>query len=615
MPVMAALVTVILPLGILTALPLSVTTPGRGGPEVTPVRWDLHPRYTLPGRAGNIPGSLGDGKPTVETEFVASDFQGLRATHRVALRHPALPDGQNVPFSLEVWLSDHVNTPVAANVRPSGGQTAWSLGYVDGKVTLRSQSEGPSTIVETARGTAHPYHKSHWLHILLSVREEGWDLFLNGQSAASGSEALESAYPLELVAFLENEALMLPGNLVKHIAYFDRALGNERAAERFDALARLLEKGTLPGNDLGLIAGPYLHYPTPATVNLTWEFNRPAQSRLRVAESVTGQGDPVGVILDKGFSASEAIHLEEISGLQADTRYFYRIDAAGDEGGTLTTGWLSFQTAVREGQPFVFAAIGDTESRPHINAGIGRRVWGERPHFLLLLGDLTDGGFRDDKHQWNLEYFHGISPLAGRVPVVAVPGNGDGDLYWFSRYHNFPDPGNMYRFRYGPAEFFMLDSNRSAAPGTEQGKWLEKALEDSSATWKILAFHHPTYTSDENDYGDAYRGQSGPGDSDIRPALPLMERHGVNLCLFGHLHTYERSWPVRSGQIDLAAGTVHVQSGGAGGNLEDFAPTRNWYSAKTYRGYHYMIFQVSERAITAQVYGLDGRLIDTFSIE
>ncbi len=62
----------------------------------------------------------------------------------------------------------------------------------------------------------------------------------------------------------------------------------------------------------------------------------------------------------------------------------------------MESGVFSFQTAVREDETFQFAAIGDTEARPHVNDRVAKLIWGERPDFVIHLGDLTDNGYKDN---------------------------------------------------------------------------------------------------------------------------------------------------------------------------------------------------------------------------
>jgi len=269
---------------------------------------------------------------------------------------------------------------------------------------------------------------------------------------------------------------------------------------------------------------------------------------------------------------------------------------------------------VHDASAFSFAVIGDTEARPHINDRLAQAIWGERPHFVINVGDLTDGGQRPHRFEWTLEYFLGLNQLLGRIPTLPVPGNGESDLYWYQHYHALPPPHHYYTFGFGNAEFFLLDSNRPLGPGSDQYDWLDRQLGRSNARWKFVAHHHPAYTSDEDDYGDTWRGGSQLGDANVRGIVPLYEKHSVDIVFFGHLHTYERSWPIADGRVDLDRGVRYIQTGGAGGNLEDFTPTRNWFTTKLYRGHHYCLLNVFGGHLSFQMFDVEGRLRDAFEL-
>jgi hypothetical protein len=228
------------------------------------------------------------------------------------------------------------------------------------------------------------------------------------------------------------------------------------------------------------------------------------------------------------------------------------------------------------------------------------------------LGDLTDGGTQNHKHQWNLEYFAGVAGLASRIPFFPVPGNGEGDLYWYKRYHSLPGDEAPYAFRYGNAEFFMLDSNRKKRefpPGGRQYLWLEQRLKASTATWKFVCFHHAPYTSDEDDYGNAWASVSTKGDMEIRPIVPLFEKYQVDIVMFGHMHIYERSRPIQENRV-TEEGVVYLLAGGAGGNLEDFAPNPVVFSNKAYRGHHYCMIDIHGDELELRMHDLDGDIRD-----
>jgi hypothetical protein len=83
--------------------------------------------------------------------------------------------------------------------------------------------------------------------------------------------------------------------------------------------------------------------------------------------------------------------------------------------------------------------------------------------------------------------------------------------------------------------------------------------------------------------------------------------------MYGHLHSYERSFPINAEGI-AARGVVYIQAGGAGGNLENPAPFRSWFSRATHRGHHHLLFNIHGSTLELTTHDLDGDIIDTMRL-
>jgi hypothetical protein len=190
-------------------------------------------------------------------------------------------------------------------------------------------------------------------------------------------------------------------------------------------------------------------------------------------------------------------------------------------------------------------------------------------------------------------------------------------MEWFKYFFAAPEQKNYYKFSYGNADFFILNSNLPYIPATPlspQYQWLEKELAASTARWKFDCLHYAPYSSDENDYGDTYKGRSDWGDSLVRGYISLYEKYGVDMVFYGHLHDYERTWPLRAGKAVEKNGVIYVMSGGGGGNLEDFAPNRPWFSNVLYRGHHFCLASIAGGTLQFRMYDLDGKVQDSFTL-
>jgi 3',5'-cyclic AMP phosphodiesterase CpdA len=241
-------------------------------------------------------------------------------------------------------------------------------------------------------------------------------------------------------------------------------------------------------------------------------------------------------------------------------------------------------------------------------------LWMQRPNFVIIAGDLVDTG--PNKRQWTDEFFPGMNPLASRVAFFPVLGNHEQNARHYYDYMSLPDPEYYYTFHYGNAQFFMLDSNKNLDPNSEQYRWLEAELEKSDAMWKFVSYHHPSYSSDEDDYGDMWKGEpSEYGDLRLRPLSDLYDRYGVDIVWNGHIHSYERSWPLKDDAVVEAEGTIYMVTGGAGGGLETAGPIKPWFQNNVKHGHHYCLVSVNGRRLEFKAFDLEGRLFDTLTID
>ena len=595
--------------------------------------WWFWPDYTLDGKAKNYPGPKIESplsvSKTVDIKSIPLVFHGEDPTARVTgfLSPEKLPKG---PFTVEMWLVNHVNQPIGALVTEkskfSTSEPSWLLGCYgqDLIFTLKTSEVAFSNILNyqvKERGW-----KRYWGHLAGVYDGENMSMYFNGKEVntmkvGTRPEGQHQQSELEVAAYMNNEPYMDLGNLVKCLKIYDQALDPKEIGKNFEQLQNLVIEGKLYPDLFHFNAGPYLHYATTESINLVWETDRPANAVVEYGRELPLKKQvPVNTFnFETETEKEDRSFIQEITleDLEPGTKYFYNIKTIARDGQEVETGILTFSTAVEENDAFSFAVIGDTEARPHINDRISKLVWDERPNFAVIVGDLTDGGKAPHKFEWNYEYFAGMTQLTSRIPVFPVPGNGEGDLYWYNQYHKLPESEGYYSFRYGNAEFFMLNSNEKEefTPGGAQYQWLEDKLKHSTSVWKFVAHHHAPYSADEDDYGNSWEGPTALGDLDVRKIVPLYEQYGVDMVFFGHLHTYQRTLPIKNDLLDEHNGVIYVQGGGGGGNLEDFAPSRAWFSAKTYRGHHYFTVSIYGTSLDFKMYDSEGRMKDFLELK
>jgi predicted phosphodiesterase len=350
---------------------------------------------------------------------------------------------------------------------------------------------------------------------------------------------------------------------------------------------------------------PYLQYATRTSITILWETSLPGTSVVRhgtTSLSKTTEG-PKDVTM----------HEVTLTGLEPGVPHVYEVTTEGKEG-KVTSPLLTFQAAAGPDEAVSFVLIGDTQKNPKVTQKVATLAWQRRPNFVVHLGDVVDNG--RDKKEWVDELFGPCKDLFSRVPVYPCIGNHEKNHAHYYQYFSLPAPEYYYRFTQGNADFFSLDTNKKVGPGTEQFKWLDAELAKSTAKWKFVFHHHPVYTSDDDDYGNTWKGaKSLQGDRNARQLAQLYEKHGVDMVFNGHIHVYERTWPIREGKVDRARGVIYLTSGGGGGKLENFAPVPTFFKAQCRSDYHFCLINIHGGQLSLRAFDHQGGLFDTLDIE
>ena len=403
-----------------------------------------------------------------------------------------------------------------------------------------------------------------------------------------------------------NENHPLRGRL-HSVAWYDAAAGAEWVAREFARDRSLAEEPPRPvPTPVEFVVRPYLQCGTQTGMTVMWQTSVPCDTTVHF-------GATAACDRSKEVPGSRTLHEVHVENLLPHTPYFYRVASEAESGETLQSEVRTFVTAVPKETPFAFAVISDTQGNPEVAGRIAKMAWAQRPSFLLHPGDLVDTG-GEDRH-WTRQFFPSMEPLVSRVPFYPVLGNHERDHRNYYDYMALPAPEYHYSFTFGNAEFFMIDSNRDVSESSRQYGWLDQALAASDATWKFVCHHHPPYSSDENDYGDLWKtNESSRGDLRLRPLTKLYDRHGVDVVWNGHIHSYERTWPLRSGKPVTEGGTVYMVTGGGGGSLETAGPIRPAFQNTVRHGHHCAMVRINGPVLEFQAYDLENRLFDTFTV-
>jgi hypothetical protein len=158
------------------------------------------------------------------------------------------------------------------------------------------------------------------------------------------------------------------------------------------------------------------------------------------------------------------------------------------------------------------------------------------------------------------------SNLATRTKIT-IGNHEDDSGESFSQYMNFFKLSKTYyAFTYGNARVIVMDSDHdSFSSGSSQYSFvvseLQKAAQDPNIIWKIVYLHKQMYTS-PNTCGSSSCSNTASDTTSLRNTYhPKFDQYGVDLVLNGHLHNYQRSFPIKYDSGSPSSPTITSSNG------------------------------------------------------
>lgn len=553
--------------------------------------------------------AIGDPTPRLE---LASPVESVLIRDRVSPEAEFLP---REALSLVSWVRIDEPTEwggIIGYMQDNGtNEFGFLLGYNKDAFTLGIATQAMKKLTYL-RGKTR-YERGKWYHVAGVYDGKAMRLYVNGKLDAesqeqSGPILYAKSAPFVIGRYKDDDEDYPMQGAIKEVMLCPHAVSSEPIAAHFAIDRALAEQpSTIPPGPRFLVE-PYLQFATRTTMTVMWETEEPCTAILEYGAKFPPERT---VKIEKPDTMGEVV----LTNLEPGTKYFYRVVCMDTEGRKRESKPSTFLTATGTSEAFSFTVMGDTQRNPAITGKIAKLMWERRPNFVVHCGDVVDDGAA--KWQWIGDLFKPCNELFGRVPVYPCIGNHEKNHAHFYKYFSLPKPEYHYSFKYGNAEFFVLDTNtlRNLTEAGEQYKWLDKALAASDAKWKFCYHHHPPYSSDDDDFGNSWKGPTTSGDLRVRNLVPLYEKHNVDVVFNGHVHVYERTWPIRGGKVDQKSGVTYITTGGGGGKLENFAPTPAFFKQEFRSDFHFCYITIHQGTFNFKAFDHEGRLFDQFGLK
>jgi MYXO-CTERM domain-containing protein len=320
---------------------------------------------------------------------------------------------------------------------------------------------------------------------------------------------------------------------------------------------------------------PYLQSPTETSIVVAWRSTTAQPSAVCWGTSASALTNRAG------SGAMGTDHAIAITGLSADTQYFYRAAQASCPPASPGDPLDHFRTAPPRGsaRPFRMWIVGDSGTggtrQGNVRDAMTGALGGRPLDLFLHMGDMAYSS--GTTSEFDSRFFGMYASVLRNVPCWPTMGNHEGGSSDSGTesgpyYDAYVLPTNgaaggmpsgteaYYAFDWGNVHFVVLDSHDSPRePSGAMLTWLDQDLAANDSTWTIAFFHHPPYTDGTHDSDT--EGQL----VDMREnANPILEAHGVDLVLAGHSHIYERSYLLRGAYDTPTTAAGHIVDPGDG---------------------------------------------------
>lgn len=299
---------------------------------------------------------------------------------------------------------------------------------------------------------------------------------------------------------------------------------------------------------------PYSMSPTTSSVKVLWQMAEETKATSAIVWYGTDKDHlKDSIVTDSGWMVEGEgyMHIVDITGLQANTRYYYQVGDAKRRCEKVS----STMTAPEAGTAYRIFTLSDIHGNSCKNwSNMQDFICALEPNIAIFNGDHVSDVGAD--RLWNGYFFTPGEQFLSCTPFMSSAGNHETGVpstkRWSSCYDYFwqfshgesedsiTDPrGEAYfSFPYGNADMVVININGDASspaflPGSKQYEWLDETLNASTAPWIFIFGHVGIYTS-------GYHGQWSAEPKQVAPLLEKYASAGKRIIYFcGDDHSFE----------------------------------------------------------------------------
>ena len=269
------------------------------------------------------------------------------------------------------------------------------------------------------------------------------------------------------------------------------------------------------------------------------------------------------------------------------------------------------------------SAVGDWGCSSNTQQTVNN-IKNKNPQLVLALGDYS---YQSTAKCW----LDKIKPIDSKTKINIGNHEVETKKLLDSYLDHFKLSKQYYSFDFQQVHFLTMSTETSFKSNSAQFKFvnndLQKASKNSSIKWIIVNMHKPLYSSPNTCSASSCKGVKSLRDT----YHPIFDKYGVDLVLEGHVHDYQRSFPIKynpsnslkpiitsskKNDYNNPAGEIYVLVGTGGINLHGLSGKSSFISSQQDSKFGALNIKITNSGskLDAKYYTNSGSIKDQFSI-